>query len=731
MKTALTALAAGMAFALAAQDYRAEFGKLAAKGAEQSRAYWLGDHFGDLPWTDADKVLKGRSSHDFAMIYWNFMDARLNGNQESLERALKEYETMTRRFWRRDKRLYHTDYDFLMNTSIALALALSLRDAGAVIPPEVREDFHKKLAGIAVYLPTYTTALVNDDDLRANNQDAFAVFTLALISEELKAPEIRQEALKKFRQVLAKVQQSFWIEGGVDVGYQSVGEPAFAGAADILWDDLSRDEKKQLAELAMNNPVGNGFGIENARSTSWIKPEGTTFSSGLLNRVPNGLVAAEAAGQLTRVAEKGLPTRWWLHDPASLSFFSGVYKNADALAAIPPRPEHFSVGSLACQIMRRDENRDWHTGMEKGYLTGYGNGATAIFGDYSRLNPVQVKSKFGAEHLPFTPNPGGLRYLGYRSHLYLIPDGQLGAPRLNSADSSRYPQLVHRTLYSGAAASEYQLTQVMPGKGRTAPVTVKQTFATVGSVLVAAFQSPDFLRGLSYDFTLPLKRMESGKGSITVIQPPLAGGPERKLSIAGSGVAFSLDKERWEPFFKAELAVGSAKVKLPLLRRIQAEFTASQLAALVFAPEGEASDVKFAEKDGVMRISWKTKDRNVTVGYAPASVDRMVLSVGGTECVIRAPEPGFFQVAETDSRKQLTGFTVYGREFSCGGKPVFTAAGGEAALVSALRQGKTIIADIAEPADFTDFFGGNARSWVDGRTLPLPGRLEKDRVVLY
>ena len=101
MKTALTALAAGMAFALAAQDYRAEFGKLAAKGAEQSRAYWLGDHFGDLPWTDADKVLKGRSSHDFAMIYWNFMDARLNGNQESLERALKEYETMTRRFWRR------------------------------------------------------------------------------------------------------------------------------------------------------------------------------------------------------------------------------------------------------------------------------------------------------------------------------------------------------------------------------------------------------------------------------------------------------------------------------------------------------------------------------------------------------------------------------------------------------------------------------------------------------
>ena len=58
--------------------------------------------------------------------------------------------------------------------------------------------------------------------------------------------------------------------------------------------------------------------------------------------------------------------------------------------------------------------------------------------------------------------------------------------------------------------------------------------------------------------------------------------------------------------------------------------------------------------------------------------------------MVQAPEPGFFQVVETDSGKQLTGFTVYCREFSCGGKPVFTAAGGEAALVSALRQEKTL-----------------------------------------
>ena len=143
-----------------------------------------------------------------------------------------------------------------------------------------------------------------------------------------------------------------------------------------------------------------------------------------------------------------------------------------------------------------------------------------------------------------------------------------------------------------------------------------------------------------------------------------------------------------------------------------------------------ASDVKFAEKDGVIRMSWKNKDRNVTVGYAPASVDRMVLSAGSTECVVQAPEPGFFQVAETDSRKQLIGFTVYGREFSCGGKPVF-AADGEPAPVSALRQGASVIADIDEPVELTDFFGGSARSWVDGRTFSLPGRLEKDQVVLY
>lgn len=61
-----------------------------------------------------------------------------------------------------------------------------------------------------------------------------------------------------------------------------------------------------------------------------------------------------------------------------------------------------------------------------------------------------------------------------------------------------------------------------------------------------------------------------------------------------------------------------------------------------------------------MQISWRTGERSVTVGYAPASVDRMVLPAGSTECVVQAPEPGFFQVVETDSRKQLTGFTVYG-----------------------------------------------------------------------
>ncbi len=708
----------------AAPDYRSEFKELMRKGAEQSRSYWQGDHFGDAPWTDADTVLKGRSSHDFAMIYWNFMDAKLNGNQESLSHSLNHYKAMTARFWNPEIKLYNTDYNFLMNTSIAMTLALSLRDAGDVIPAEVQADIREKLAGIALYLPTYNTALIKTtQDLRANNQDSFASFALALIAAENKDAKVRQDALQKFRTVLDKTQQSFWIEGGVDVGYQSVGEAAFAAAADLLWDDLTHTERKMVSDLGWNNRIGNGFGLENARSSSWIRQGGDTFSSGLLGRVPNAAVAADAANLFTRTREKGFPTRWWLHDPASLSFFSGFWKNADAIAAIVPMSQRFSIGSLACQMMRRDEQQGWYTGMEKAYLTGDGDGATAIFGDYSRFNPAQTQSKFASEQPPYTPNPGGLRYLGYKEHLYVIPDDQLGMPRLGSGDSFRYPQLYDRTQISGPAASEYLLTQILPGMNGAAPIRVDQTFVIAENVLIALFHSPDSLKNLTYGVTMPADKADLSGNRMKITQSALDGKGKRTLGLTAYGLTLQLESDRWRPYFKDEIALGQNKIKLPSqLRQVTGTFTGEAYGALVLSPENRASEVNVSEEGGVVRISFLLGERR----YEGVCVFTSVSEVTFRGFTVTNPRIGYLQLATLDKDGKLNGFAASGTGFADSSGAFFSAQSDVS--VSMLRVNGTPVLWVTGAASISSRFGETGVSWVDGRSISFPADLEDDRV---
>ena len=163
-----------------AADYREAFRKLTARAAEQSKKYWQGKHFGEHPYPDNATVYEGRNVHDYTMMYWNFMDAKLNGSNESRNRALAHYEFTVAHFWDKEKKRFRTGYDFLANTSIMMSTLLSLRDAREVIPEQVQNDMRLRCRAISAYLPTYTTALLNNRDLRANNQDAFAAFALAV-----------------------------------------------------------------------------------------------------------------------------------------------------------------------------------------------------------------------------------------------------------------------------------------------------------------------------------------------------------------------------------------------------------------------------------------------------------------------------------------------------------------------------------------------------------------------
>lgn len=725
LKTMMACTAIGAGVLLSAGEYLESFKVIVAKGAAESKAkYWQGRHFGDTPFQPNDKIFKGRSSHDFTMTYWNLMDAKLNGNQESLERALTHYHFTVGQFWDEKKNLFRSDYDFLMNTSIALTLCFSLRDAGEIIPAELKEDICLRLRGIAAYLPTYTTALTNNADLRANNQDSFASLALALISEELKDAGIRANALMKFRQVLAKTQQSFWIEGGVDVGYQSVGEPAFAAAADILWDNLSFSEKKKVADLGLNNIIGNGYGLENARSTSWIRNTGArAFSAALLGRVPNSKIAGDAEALFNTTAQKGFSSRWWLHDPASLSFFTGFYKQRDKIAGIAKNRELFGCASLACQMMERDEAQGWYTGMEKGYMTG-DFGTTAMFGDYSRFSPLQYTKKFGVETPPVTQSGGNLRYLALNNQLYICPDDTLGIPRLNSTDLTRAPQTLYRAMHPGAGGSVYTLRQVMPGINGTPSQEVTQNFVMAGDVLLIFFSTPQPSTGLSYDFSVVnYYKLEERNGEYKFWQNSMTDKKSRHLGVIPFGMTLNEDKAKYQPYFKNEIDLEQKKVKFPVLRRVRGVMDPTRSnSVLILAPEGRAKNVKIEENGNFLLVAFTTGDRQYLV-FLPHESAGMIEYAG---IRLESPRAGFPQIAAFSGNGEPVAFTGYVKTMSIGGKSLFK--GEDAAFVSGLLRKDGWLLDIAGKAEL--LFGTGGVSWVDGRRFTLPSQFENDRILI-
>lgn len=712
-----------------AADYKEAFRKLAARAAEQSTKYWQGRHFGDHPYPDTASVYDGRNVHDYTMMYWNFLNAKLNHSEESLKRALAHYDFTVSHFWDKEKKRFRTGYDFLSNTSILMSILLSLRDAREVIPEEIRNDMLLRSRAIAAYLPTYTTALLNNRDLRANNQDAFAAFALSLAAEELNDPQIRKDALEKFRSVLARVQQSFWIEGGVDIGYQSVGEPAFMAAADLLWEELSHEEKVRIANLQLSNLAGNGFGIENARSTSWINPQPVrTFSSALLGRVPNEFIAADAESLFLKTAEKGFPSKWWLHDPAALSFFSGFYKYQEKIAAMSKRNDKFASGSLACQIMQRDEQNSYFTGMEKAYLTGT-LGTTAIFGDYSRLHATQMRKKFGAAHLPFTPNPGDLRYLGKDLHLYIIPDDTLGAPRLFAKDSFRYPQTLHRASYPGAGASEYILTRILPGMNEEPPITVRQTFAVIGDVLAVVFDSSMQNAGLAYGVTMPIKTMEQKGNTLFLHQQGISDTESKLLTVSGYNILPAiLQKERWNPFFQDEMRINGKQKKLPQLRLVRFPFGKGARSVLLFSPGGNAKQIRFSEQKGMLLLEFTTGTTNYTAVVASSPMETMTFETKtGIRVTIKSPRPGYLQTVGFSAEKLKT-FAVNGTGFALNSKNIFKAK--QKRTVSAECFADTSLLTCDGPISLSETIAPFGSSLVDGRKWQFPAELPADRLIL-
>ncbi|MDD3154628.1 MAG: hypothetical protein PHS41_07150 [Victivallaceae bacterium] len=709
------------------RGYDDQFRQLVQKAVAQTQRYWQGDYFGEKPFAANATVYDGRNVHDFTMIYWSLLNAKLNNDSAARERALKHYQYTAKHFWDTEKKRFRTGYDFLSNTSISLAILLSLRDARELIPPETAADMREKVRSIAAYLPTYTTALTNNNDLRANNQDSFAAFALALASEELQDAKIRQAALEKFRAILAVTQQSFWMEGGVDCGYQSVGEAAFANAADLLWEDLSVAERGKVASLALNAPTANGFGIENARSTSWIaRSPARAVAPGLLGRVPNPFLAHDAEMLFQEMVRTGFPSKWWLHDPASLSFFSGFYRHRAAIKAIGKRSERFASGSLACQIMERDEQRGYHSGMEKTYLTGTG-GTTAIFGDYRRLHMDQQFKKFGAKTPPLTQNPGGLRYLAKDFQLYVAPEDTLGAPRIFSRDLRMAPQMYQRGCRPGAGVSEYFLTQVMPGLNEREPRMIHQSFAVVGDVLLALFYTPEAtLADFSYQVPVPMARLTNRGTVSTVEQKPLTGNRNAFLDIHAFGTASAMPgRELWKPYFKNPLKVDGKDRKIPDLRLLSFAFDPKMAsAALLFSPERNAKAVRFARTDTALEVRFTEGERQ----YLAVAALKPIAQLDLESIHVKNPEVGFWQVAAFE-RKEVILFAFRGTQAQLADVPLFRAEKPETFSGVRMKDGAWL-ATSSGTAWWSDFPGTAGRCLIEGKALRFPAVLSGANRVL-
>ncbi len=668
------------------------------------RDFWHVDHW-------EAKHEETRWAHVSTLMIWESWQAVLTRSDERLGRIASHFAWLRQTHWDPQKRIFVPDYAFMVNASVGFSLGATLELVGDRLPAETRAAMLDSLAGICAFLPTYTTALRNDDlDTRANNQEAHAASALTFAARELNDAGARAAALRKVRSILHRAQDCFWMEGGVDSGYQSVGEGPLGEVIDRLWDEFSRAEKRQFSDLAFRPIVTRGFGVENSRSPSWIKPDTQSMSAGYLARVPNPFIAAECLDRFAEYARKGLPSPWWLFDPTAVAWANAMLGGYEKFTTYLRLPAEISWGGLASQMMEYNEFQLRRTGDERAHLTS-DTGLVAVFGNPSRVSPVQAKEKYGLETQPLAKDPGGLRYLGRTGHLYLWADARESYPRLEVPGTYRDPQLVWRDLRPGFAASQYLLHQVLPGRGAQKPILVEQNFIALGDVLLAAFRTsaPNGLAGVSYALAAPVERFTMQEfpapfSGLRLEQKALVlpkGGtasPTPTRALAGLGWncgPAQLDEEKLTPYLRK---LDNQETGLSL-RKISVPFTEGDFALLCFLPEGDAeqlaalqSSLRVESRPEGRLVEFSLRDREYAVFFAAATDSVEFQLTGGQRIRLERPEAGFGQCLIREAG-QLRGYTVQSAGLTLDGRPEFSAP--RPALVSRWKLQQQVFLELA------------------------------------
>lgn len=675
---------------------------------------WCEDHWEH---TSKRKAAKDGAMSYISAVYWNFLAGQMLGDKDATQRSLKHYQYMVDRWWNSKKQRFNTNYDFLFNAFITVSFSLSLRDAPDMIPADVQLDMKEKIRGMAAYLPTYTTALKNtNDDLRANNQDAFAAYALILAAKLLDDQKMADDAMVKFQSVLDCVDGPFWREGGVDVGYQLVGEPGMMGAADLLWDKLDFNQRKKISDLSLLGRMANGFMFENCRSSSRYFSKSRTVAVGLLNHVSNPLLAYDAYDRVSELTRKNF-SNWELYDLSPLCYHGSVVNNFDALLKTPQEAGKISWGGMGTQRMKIDESKKPNTGMTRSQFSDP-TGMVLIAGDYTMQNSRQAFKKFGATE-PFTEfDPGGMRYLGLKQHMYVWADAHDGLPAITAGKNKLKRKLVKAKAYVGFAASQYQVTQELTyDKGQSQTVT--QLFVPVQGMLLIVTQASQgkTLKGLTYSIPVPAVASEISDSSIHIKQKRLNKNQQVSLSISSLvGGMPVIRNEKVEPYHRAKIQIGSSRFASPSqLSVVDIPLGNQAVSVIALVPDADAKawqqrQVKTQHDGKLLHVTCTTpKNQQVDLHMTFDAISELA----GVE----NPVPGLAQIFIRNQNK-LTGFAVHGQAMTLEDKTYFEAA--TPIGISGLQLTQGSILEVAGKATLHPFWSNTARSLIDNQQVNLP-----------
>ena len=682
--------------------------------AQATMDNWQEDHWEH---TSKRKAAKDGAMSYISAVYWNFLAGQMFGDKDAAQRSLKHYQYMVNRWWNPKKHRFDTDYDFLFNAFITVSFSLSLRDAPDVIPADVQSDMKEKIRGMAAYLPTYTTALKNtNDDLRANNQDAFAAYALIIAAKLLDDQKMADDAMVKFQSVLDCVDGPFWREGGVDVGYQLVGEPGMMGAADLLWDKLDFNQRKKIADLSLLGRMANGFMFENCRSPSRFFASSRTVAVGLLNHVSNPLLAYDAYDRVSELTRKNF-SNWELYDLSPLCYHGSVVNNFDALLKTPQEAGKISWGGMSTQKMKIDESKTPNTGMTRAQFSDP-TGMILIAGDYTMLNTKQAIKKFGATE-PFTEfDPGGMRYLGLNEHLYIWADAHDGLPAMTAGKNKLKRKLVDAESYVGFAASQYQVTQELTAEDGQSQ-TVTQLFVPVQGMLLIVTQAQQgkTLKGLAYSLPVPAVSSEISGSSIHIKQKRLNKNQQVSLSISSLvGGMPTLRDEKVETYHRAKIQIGSSRFETPSqLSVVDIPLGDQALSVIALVPDADAKawqqrEVKTQHDGKLLHVTCTTpKNQQVDLHITFDAISELA--------GVQNPTPGLAQIF-IRNQNQLTGFSVHGKSMKLGNQNYFEAK--TPIGISGLQLTQGSILEVIGKATIHPFWSNTARSLIDNQQVKLP-----------